>query len=189
MKRDATFEILQVGSSLIKFVQGDITDQSVDAIVNAANSSLMGGGGVDGAIHRAGGPVILKECIEIRKTPRWRNGVAPGEAVLTSGGSLSARYVIHTVGPIWTGSSRDVVTLESAYRNSLAIAASNEFQRVAFPSISTGAYGYPIKEASKIALKTVREHLEKYDYPKEIVFVLFSKEDFNVYVETAKVLN
>ncbi len=188
MKRDTTSEMLQVGSSLIKFVHGDITDQSVDAIVNAANSSLMGGGGVDGVIHRKGGPVILKECIEIRKTMKWRNGVPPGQAVLTGGGNLNARYVIHTVGPIWTGSLEDAMTLESAYRNSLVITISNRFQSVAFPSISTGAYGYPIKEVSKIALKIAKEHLEKYDYPKEIVFVLFSKEDFNVYVETAKVL-
>jgi O-acetyl-ADP-ribose deacetylase (regulator of RNase III) len=184
-----TSEILQVGSSLIKFVQSDIIDQSVDAIVNAANSSLMSGGGVDGAIHRKGGPVILKECIEIRKITRWRNGVPPGEAVLTSGGNLRARYVIHTVGPIWTGSPEDATILESAYRNSFAITVSNKFQSVAFPSISTGAYGYPIKEASKIALNIAKKHLEKYDYPKEIVFVLFSKEDFNVYVETAKALN
>ena len=144
---------VMVNRTKLSLVQGDITRQSTDAIVNAANSSLMGGGGVDGAIHRAGGPAILEECKDIVS----RQGQLPtGEAVITSGGNLPARHVIHTVGPIWRGGARrEPELLASAYHESLKLAAKNGLSSVSFPSISTGVYGYPVEEAAEIALRTV----------------------------------
>lgn len=174
-----------VGMTRIRLVQGDITEIDADAIVNAANSSLLGGGGVDGAIHRKGGSRILEECKRIRAT-EWPNGLPTGKAVITSGGQLKAKHVIHTVGPVWRGGSHgEPGLLADAYRNSLRLAVSKKLKTIAFPSISTGAYGYPIKEASKIAMKTVRQFLESKDQLEEIVFVLFAKFDFDVYVDVA----
>ena len=143
-----------LGGRLI-VVTGDITTLAVDAIVNAANSSLMGGGGVDGAIHRAGGPAILAACTAIRKE-RYPDGLPPGEAVETTGGSLPARFVIHTVGPVWHGGARgEEQTLSSCYRNCLAIAVRLGLHSLAFPAISTGVYGYPPDRAARVAWKTV----------------------------------
>ncbi|MEM3550051.1 MAG: O-acetyl-ADP-ribose deacetylase [Candidatus Bathyarchaeia archaeon] len=176
----------KIGRSKLRLVQGDITEMETDAIVNAANPSLMGGGGVDGAIHRKGGPKILEECKRIRAT-EWPNGLPTGKAVITTGGNLKAKYVIHTVGPIWYGgNSGEPELLADAYRNSLKLAVSKGLKTIAFPAISTGAYGYPIEKASRIAIKTVKEFLEKEDKLDEVVFVLFSKSSFEVYAEAAR---
>lgn len=160
-------------------VQGDITRQETEAIVNAANSSLMGGGGVDGAIHRAGGPAILEECRKIVA----RQGRCPtGEAVITPGGNLKAKYVIHTVGPIWKdGSHGEDVLLANAYRNSLQTAVQNGIKTIAFPSISTGAYRFPLERAARIALQTVHDFLQETKQIEEVRFVLFSQKDLEVY--------
>lgn len=179
---------LIIGRTRIRLIQGDITDQDTDAIVNAANSSLLGGGGVDGAIHRRGGPRILEECKKLRAT-LWRDGLPIGEAVITSGGALKARHVIHTVGPIWRGGDGgEPELLGAAYRNSLSLAVSKGLKTVAFPSISTGAYGYPLKEASRIALRVVKEFLEKNGVLEEVVFVLFNPSDLTTYEEAAEEL-
>jgi O-acetyl-ADP-ribose deacetylase (regulator of RNase III) len=160
--------------------KGDITEQDTDAIVNAANSSLMGGGGVDGAIHRAGGTAILAECKQIVS----KQGRLPtGKAVITTGGDLKARYVIHTVGPIWHGGNKgEPELLASAYGESLKLAAENHLSSISFPSISTGAYGYPVDRAAKIALGTVISFLrESITSIKEVIFVLFDSQTFNAY--------
>ena len=145
---------LRVQDSVLELVEGDITEQDTEAIVNAANPSLLGGGGVDGAIHRAGGPEILAEC-------RNLGGCATGDAKITTGGRLRARYVIHTVGPVYgrEGPQRAAELLASAYRRSLQVAAARGVRSVAFPSISTGAYGYPMEEAAQVALQTVVDYL------------------------------
>lgn len=175
-----------VGKSRIKLVQGDLTDQETEAIVNAANPSLMGGDGVDGAIHRKGGPKILEECKKIREN-EWPEGLPTGQAVITSGGKLKARHVIHTVGPIWRGGNRDESKLLSdAYWNSLELAVGRGLKTIAFPSISTGAYGYPVEKASRIALKTVKSFLEQKDGLDEVRFVLFSKSDLETYRDAIK---
>lgn len=175
----------RVGKAKILLVQGDITDMDTDAIVNAANSTLMGGGGVDGAIHRRGGPKILEECKQIRAT-EWPNGLPTGKAVITSGGNLKASCIIHTVGPIWHGGNvGERELLAEAYRNSLRLAVAKGLETIAFPSISTGAYRYPIEEASRVALKTVKEFLEKEDKLDEVVFVLFTSHDLETYGEAA----
>jgi O-acetyl-ADP-ribose deacetylase (regulator of RNase III) len=176
----------QVGKAILQLIKGDITDVEADAIVNAANSSLMGGGGVDGAIHRKGGPKILEECRRIRAT-EWPDGLPTGKAVITSGGNLKAKHVIHTVGPVWLGGFHvEAELLKQAYKNSLRLAVAKGLKTIAFPSISTGAYGYPIEDASRIAVRTVKEFLEKEDKLEKIVFVLFSERDFEIYLETAK---
>lgn len=164
-----------VKETKLSLVQGDITRQDTDAIVNAANSSLMGGGGVDGAIHRAGGPVILEECKRIVAS---QGPLPTGRAVITSGGNLKARFVIHTVGPVWHGGNRgEPELLASAYRESLKIASENRLGSISFPSISTGAYGYPLAEAAEVALKAVVTFLkEQPGSIKEAVFVLFSPD-------------
>ena len=168
-----------VGSSRVDLVQGDITRQDTDAIVNAANSSLLGGGGVDGAIHRAGGPAILAECKKL-------GGCATGDAKITTGGQLPARHVIHTVGPIYRGGQGgEPKLLASAYRRSLEVASENKLHSVAFPSISTGAYGYPIEDAAKIALTTVREYLQAHPDIDLVRFVLFSPADLSTYQRVA----
>jgi O-acetyl-ADP-ribose deacetylase (regulator of RNase III) len=157
-----------------------------DAIVNAANSSLMGGGGVDGAIHRKGGPKILEECKRIRAT-EWSQGLPAGKAVITAAGNLKAKHVIHTVGPIWHGGNRgEPELLAQAYRNSLSLAVSKGLKTVAFPSISMGAYGYPVEYASLVALEAVKEFLEKENELSEVVFVLFSESAFEVYADKAE---
>jgi O-acetyl-ADP-ribose deacetylase (regulator of RNase III) len=164
----------------ISMIQGDITEQATDAIVNAANSSLMGGGGVDGAIHRAGGPAILEECKKIVA----RQGRLPtGKAVITTGGNLKVKYVIHTVGPIWHGGSRnEAELLRSAYYECLKLAAENKLTSISFPSISTGAYGYPVNEAAKIAVSTVVSFLKEQSTSlKDVVFVLFDSRTYQSY--------
>jgi len=166
---------ITVGKSKLVLKQGDLTGEEVDAIVNAANSSLLGGGGVDGAIHRAGGPEILAQC-------RKLGGCQPGDAKITAGGKLKAKYVIHTVGPIWSGGKEnEPKILASAYRRSLEAASQNQCRTVSFPSISTGAYGYPIDQAARIALRTIMDYLKDHPEVAEVRMVLFSYEDFQVY--------
>ncbi len=170
----------RVGRGTIELVRGDITREETDAIVNAANSSLLGGGGVDGAIHRAGGPQILAECRAIRA----RQGECPtGEAVITSGGRLAARYVIHTVGPVWRGGrAGEPALLASCYRNSLDLAARNGVRTIAFPSISTGVYGYPAAKAAPVARAAVAAFLAGEDRaPERVRFVLFDDATFEAY--------
>lgn len=171
---------VMVGKARLAIIQGDITRQATDAIVNAANSGLMGGGGVDGAIHRAGGPAILEECKQIVA----QHGRLPtAQAVITTGGKLPAKHVIHTVGPIWHGGDKGEATLlESTYRESLKLAAANKLSSVSFPSISTGAYGYPLAEAAGIALKTTVSFLGEHPTSlKEVVFVLFDARTYQAY--------
>ncbi len=176
----------KVGNATLQLIKGDITDVEADAIVNAANSTLLGGGGVDGAIHRKGGPKILEECKRIRAT-EWPDGLPTGNAVITSGGNLKAKHVIHTVGPIWRGGFYDEAKLlRAAYRNSMKLAVANGLKSVAFPSISTGAYGYPTEEASRIAVAAVKDFLEKEDKLELVSFVLFSERDLGIYTEAAK---
>lgn len=164
---------------MIRLIQGDITTIIVDAIVNAANTSLMGGGGVDGAIHRAGGPAILEEC---RKIVAKQGGCKTGEAVITRAGNLPAKYVIHTVGPVWNGGGKgEEQLLANAYFNSLILAAENNIRSIAFPNISTGIYHFPKDKASAIAIATAREFLKSNDVIKEIIFVCFDEENFNLY--------
>lgn len=162
----------------IKLLQGDITKIAVDAIVNAANSSLLGGGGVDGAIHRAGGPAILQECRKI-------GGCETGEAVITTGGRLPSKFVIHTVGPIWNSSKEEEMArlLSHCYRNSLRLAVENRLQSVAFPNISTGVYGFPKEKAAEVAIQTVRKFLENDKFLKEVTFVCFDDENYQLYGE------
>ena len=162
--------------SRVELVRGDITQQDTEAIVNAANTSLLGGGGVDGAIHRAGGPAILEEC-------RRLGGCITGDAKITAGGRLRARFVIHTVGPVYGGGTRrEADLLASAYRRSLEVAVANGIRSLAFPSISTGAYRFPIGEAATIALRTVTAFLAAHPEELDLVrFVLFSEADLAVY--------
>ena len=176
----------RVGKAKVLLVQGDITDMDSDAIVNAANSSLMGGGGVDGAIHRKGGPKILEECKRLRAR-EWPGGLPTGKAAITSGGNLKAEYVIHTVGPIWHGGNqKEPELLAEAYLNSLKLAVSKGLKTVAFPSISTGAYGYPLEKASRVALTAVKEFLEKESDISKVIFLLFAKNDLEIYKQAAK---
>ncbi|MBP2678816.1 MAG: RNase inhibitor [Deltaproteobacteria bacterium] len=169
-----------VSGKVIELVLGDITRQAVDAIVNAANSTLLGGGGVDGAIHRAGGPAILDACRAIRAE---RGDCPTGEAVLTGGGGLPARYVIHAVGPVWRGGDQgEPELLASCYRNSLRIAAEHGFESVAFPSISTGIYGYPVSLAAPTALSTVASFLSNEPVaPFRVRFVLHDPVTYATY--------
>lgn len=169
-----------IDQAKLHIIQGDITQQSTDAIVNAANSSLMGGGGVDGAIHRAGGPAILQDCKQIVA----RQGRLPtGEAVTTTGGNLKAKHVIHTVGPVWHGGNKgEPELLASAYRESLKVAAESDLNSVSFPSISTGVYGYPVDQAARVALNTITTFLSQGDTSlREVVFVLFDSRTLEAY--------
>jgi O-acetyl-ADP-ribose deacetylase (regulator of RNase III) len=163
----------------ISLVQGDITKMEVDAIVNAANSSLMGGGGVDGAIHRAGGSAILKECREIIA----RQGrCQTGQAVITSPGNLPSKYVIHTVGPVWKeGKNNEVQLLGNAYLNSLKLALEHGVETIAFPNISTGVYGFPKGKAAEIAVKTVTQFLSENNQINKVYFVCFDRENYELY--------
>ena len=196
---------MRINQAKLSIIQGDITKQATDAIVNAANPSLMGGGGVDGAIHRAGGSAILEECEQI---VAWQGRLPTGKAVITTGGNLKARFVIHTVGPIWRGSNvisawggssakfvihapdpiwhegnkREPELLASAYRESLKLAVENNLTSISFPSISTGAYGYPVDEAAKVAIITVASFIKVVGTSiKEVVFVLFDSATFESY--------
>ncbi|HSR32081.1 MAG TPA: O-acetyl-ADP-ribose deacetylase [Anaerolineae bacterium] len=168
----------QIRGAVLELVEGDITRQDTEALVNAANNSLLGGGGVDGAIHRAGGPQILAEC-------RKLGGCATGDAKITTGGRLKARYVIHTVGPVYwrEGAERSAELLASAYRRSLEVAAENGVQSVAFPSISTGAYGYPMDEAAPVALQTTMNYLlaQEPGGIQLVRFVLFGRQAYHAY--------
>lgn len=164
----------------IKIVQGDITKQQVDAIVNAANSSLLGGGGVDGAIHRAAGPQLLAEC-------RTLNGCAAGEAKITSGYHLPAKWAIHTVGPVWQGGDNaEEELLARCYRSCLTIAESYEIKTIAFPAISTGAYGFPVKRATPIAIGEVSQFLQSNDAIAQVIFVCFGADMYHCYAESVK---
>lgn len=165
--------------NIIKLVQGDITKMQVDAVVNAANTSLLGGGGVDGAIHKAGGPQVLEECIAIRNK---QGGCKTGEAVITTGGNLAAKYIIHTVGPVWNGgNSNETQLLASAYRNSLLLAIKYGIQTIAFPNISTGIYHFPKQKAAMIAFNTSMEFLKEDILFTEINFVCFDEENYIIY--------
>ena len=173
---------IKIGNATLSIVEGDITKEETEAIVNAANSGLRGGGGVDGAIHRAGGPSILEECRKIGHCPT-------GQAVVTSGGNLPAKYVIHTVGPVWSGGNRNEAgLLKSAYLESLKIASKKGLKSVSFPAISTGAYGYPLNEAARIALKTAIDYLKEHQEIELVRFVLFGKPMLDVFAEQLKKL-
>jgi O-acetyl-ADP-ribose deacetylase (regulator of RNase III) len=161
----------------IEVIIGDITKVSVDAIVNAANSSLLGGGGVDGAIHRAGGPAILEEC---RKIIAKQGSCKTGEAVITIAGNLPARFVIHTVGPVWNGGNKnEAEQLANCYKNSLQLAAKNNCQTIAFPNISTGIYRFPKELAAKIAVDSVNDYIKQSGIIQKVLFVCFDKENFD----------
>jgi O-acetyl-ADP-ribose deacetylase len=161
---------------MIRAIIGDITRTACDAIVNAANTSLLGGGGVDGAIHRAGGPAILQACREIVAR---QGGCKTGEAVITTAGNLPAKYVIHTPGPVWNGGrSGERELLANCYRNSLKLAEAHHCRSLAFPNISTGVYRFPKEEAAVIAVRTVREYLKGASLPEEVLFVCFDEENY-----------
>lgn len=169
-----------VANAVIELVEGDITEEETDAIVNAANSSLLGGGGVDGAIHRAGGAAILTEC-------RKLGGCPPGEAKITTGGNLKARHVIHTVGPVYRGGNADEEQILSrAYLNSLKVASQMGLKSISFPSISTGAYGYPVEKAARTALATIIDFLSHKSSIELVRFVLFGSRDYNTYESVLK---
>jgi O-acetyl-ADP-ribose deacetylase len=166
---------------MIQLIKGDITKIKADAIVNAANSSLLGGGGVDGAIHRAGGPAILEECRAIRAK---QGGCDTGEAVITTAGQLPAKYVIHTVGPVWNGGNKnEPELLANCYRNSLQLAVENGVKSIAFPNISTGIYHFPKPEAAEIAIETVQRFMATDNSLEEVFFVCFDDENYNLYKE------
>lgn len=169
---------------MLELIRGDITKIQVDAIVNAANTSLLGGGGVDGAIHRAGGPAILEECMKIR----GRQGGCPvGEAVITTAGRLPAKYVIHTVGPVWNGgNNNEEQLLRNAYHNSLLLAEEYKLETVAFPNISTGVYHFPKPLAAEIAVTTVKEFMSTNKGIKKVIFVCFDEENYLLYDELLK---
>jgi O-acetyl-ADP-ribose deacetylase (regulator of RNase III) len=171
---------ITIGKTKVVLIQGDITRQATEAIVNAANSGLMGGGGVDGAIHRAGGPAILDEC---RRIVSRIGRLDTGKAVITTGGNLQAEYVIHTVGPVWRGGNRgEAGLLASAYRESLKLAAENKLKSISFPSISTGIYGYPVDKAAKVALDAVVAFLrDKPNSLEKVYFVLYDSKTFSAY--------
>ena len=171
---------ISIHQSTLEVAQGDITHQDTEAIGNAANSALAGGGGVDGAIHRAGGPSIMSEL----KT-RYK-GCPTGSAVITGGGNLKAKFVIHAVGPRYSGSPKDPELLSGAYRKSLELCTQNKISSIAFPSISTGIYGYPVQEASRVALKTVMNYLKNHPEIMLVRFVLLDSRTFDVYKESLK---
>lgn len=159
----------------IEVIQGDITKQQVDAIVNAANRTLLGGGGVDGAIHRAAGPELLEEC-------RTLNGCETGQAKITGGYELPAKHVIHTVGPVWHGgSSNEDELLANCYRNSLELAEQHDLKTIAFPSISTGAYGFPMERAAKIAVREIKQHLEAGSQLEQVILVCFGERAYDIH--------
>ncbi len=178
---------LKLGNgTMLELASGDITRETTDAIVNAANSSLMGGGGVDGAIHRAGGAAIISACRRIRKT-EYPDGLPAGKAVATTGGRLTAKHVIHTVGPIWHGGNRgEAEALANCYRESLRVAEGLGIGSVAFPSISTGAYGYPVNEAAQVAIAATLEALAEARAVKKVRFVLFGEHAYEAHARVAR---
>ncbi len=168
---------VEIGKAVIELHQGDITDETTDAIVNAANSRLAGGGGVDGAIHRRGGHAIMAET-----DARYPEGCPTGSAVLSGAGDLPARYVIHAVGPVWNGGNRgEAALLANAYRRCLELAVDHDCRSIAFPSLSTGAYRYPIDQAARVALGTVLDFLQELDEPLRVRFVLFDEGAYGAY--------
>jgi O-acetyl-ADP-ribose deacetylase (regulator of RNase III) len=171
-------------SGRVAVLVGDLTQQAVDAVVNAANQSLLGGGGVDGAIHRVGGPAILEACRELRRTA-WPEGLPTGEAVITTGGNLPARYVIHTVGPIYGRQhGREAELLRDCYQNSLALAAQHDLSSIAFPAISTGVYRYPLAEAARVSSRAIEASLAKLPQIEEVRLVFFLPEDAEAFLES-----
>lgn len=180
-KKSMPKDSITINKTKLSLIQGDITRQETEAIVNAANPSLMGGGGVDGAIHRAGGPAILEEC---KKIVARIGRLPPGKAVITTAGNLKAKYVIHTVGPIWHGGNKgEAETLAGTYQESLKLATENQLKSISFPSISTGAYGYPVKQAARIALNTVASYLRNnITSVREINFVLYDHLTYESYL-------
>ena len=166
----------------LEVILGDITKLNVDAIVNAANSSLMGGGGVDGAIHMAAGPELLKECILIAESRRPKVPCPTGDAVITGAGKLNVRHIIHTVGPVWQGGTHgEDELLSSCYRNSLLLANEAGLESIAFPNVSTGIYGFPKKKAAEIAINTVKKMISELKIIKKIIFVCFDNENYSLY--------
>jgi len=173
----------------LQAMTGDITKLQVDAVVNAANSSLLGGAGVDGAIHRAGGPSILEACKRLRQTD-YKEGLPTGQAVATTAGDLTAEYVIHTVGPVWKGGDeREDDYLAAAYENSLVVAAGRACQTLAFPAISTGVYHFPPDRAARVAFNTIAAHLRRNTVPRTVYLVFFSDEDYEVFTQEADALS
>jgi O-acetyl-ADP-ribose deacetylase (regulator of RNase III) len=173
---------VKINNSTLALVEGDITIEETDAIVNAANSRLAGGGGVDGAIHRAGGPSIMAECRKI-------GGCPTGQAVITTGGNLKAKFVIHTVGPVYQGGTKgEAALLKSAHLESLKLVSAKKLKSVAFPAISTGVYGYPVNEAAYIALKTVIDYLKEHSDIESVRFVLFGRKTYDIFAEELKKL-
>ncbi|MFD0588007.1 O-acetyl-ADP-ribose deacetylase [Paenibacillus sp. GCM10027627] len=177
-----------LNTTTIEVIQGDITKSQLECIVNAANTSLLGGGGVDGAIHRAGGKEILDQCIRIRNA---QGNCKIGNAVITTGGKLHAKYVIHTVGPVWNGGNKDEPEkLSNCYRNTLHLAVENGIQTIAFPNISTGIYGYPKDKAAEVAVAAVADFVEKNAAAiSRIQFVCFDRENYEIYIEKLKSLS
>jgi O-acetyl-ADP-ribose deacetylase (regulator of RNase III) len=172
---------VQINESILELVEGDITQQDTEAIVNAANSSLLGGGGVDGAIHRAAGPELLEEC-------RKLGGCPTGEARLTRGYRLKAQYVIHGVGPVYSGTPRDAELLADVHTHALKLASAHNISSLAFPAISTGAYGYPMEEAAPVALRTVIEYLRQHPEIRRVRFVLFGRRAYQTYASALEAL-
>jgi len=170
----------KINNATLALAEGDITDESTDAIVNAANTRLAGGAGVDGAIHRAGGPSIMEECRKI-------GGCPTGQAVITTGGHLSAKYVIHTVGPVYQGGNKgEAALLKSAHLESLKLASARNLKSISFPAISTGVYGYPVHEAAQIALKTAINYLKEHSDIELVRFVLFGRKTYDIFAEELK---
>lgn len=172
----------KINNSTLALAEGDITNEATDAIVNAANTRLAGGAGVDGAIHRAGGPSIMEECRKI-------GGCPTGQAVITTGGNLKAKYVIHTVGPVYQGGNKgEAELLKSAHMESLKLASARKLKSIAFPAISTGVYGYPVHEAAQIALKTAINYLKEHSDIELVRFVLFGRKTYDIFADELKIL-
>jgi O-acetyl-ADP-ribose deacetylase (regulator of RNase III) len=178
----------KIANATLKLIREDITNIQADAIVNAANETLLGGGGVDAAIHNKGGPKILEECKRLREK-EWPDGLPTGNSVITTAGNLKAKNVIHTVGPVWHGGLHDEAKLlRRSYWNSLKLAAQHGLKSVAFPSISTGTYRYPTEEASSIAIKAIKDYLTNEGKIEKVIMVLFSEKDLGIYLKSAKAI-
>jgi O-acetyl-ADP-ribose deacetylase (regulator of RNase III) len=176
----------KISNATLELIKDDITNVSADAIVNAANETLLGGGGVDAAIHNKGGPKILEECKRLR-AKEWPDGLPTGNAVITTGGNLNVKNVIHTVGPVWHGGLyEEAKLLRRSYWNSLKLAALQGLKTIAFPSISTGTYRYPTEEASRVAITAIKDYVEKENTIEKVIMVLFSDRDLGIYTKSAK---